>query len=97
MSISGSGRGAFKRSVWRDSIRVIAVVNAEPVPLRPRHASWRPRVRVLRTVRPTGAAIGWPKLWALAASRHRPLIGPWIDKKKPERTVSRLEKKLIPP
>ena len=41
-SISGSGRSAFKRSVWPDSIRVIAVVNAEPEQRRPRRGSWRP-------------------------------------------------------
>src|SRR6266567_3120953 len=53
----------FKRSVWQDSIRVIAVVNAEHGQLRPRRVSWKPRVKVLRMVRPTGAAIGLPKSW----------------------------------
>ena len=38
---TGSGRSAFKRSVWRDSIRVIAVVNAEPEQRRPRRGSCR--------------------------------------------------------
>src|SRR5258708_6405718 len=66
-SISGSGRSAFKRSVWRDSIRVIAVVNAEPEQRRPRRGSWRPPVKVPLTVRPTGGAIGWPKGWELAS------------------------------
>src|SRR5260221_1763510 len=59
-SISGSGRGAFKRSVWQDSIRVIVLVNAERGQLRPRRVSWRPRVTVPLMVRPTVAAIGLP-------------------------------------
>ena len=65
--IHGSGRSAFKRSVWRDLIRVITGVNAERGPLRLRRVSWRPRVKVPLTVRPTGAAIGWPESWALAS------------------------------
>jgi len=63
----GSGRSAFKRSVWQDWIRVIAVVNAERGQLRPRRASWKPRVKVLLMVRPTRAAIGLPKSWALVS------------------------------
>jgi hypothetical protein len=49
----------FQRSVWQDSIRVIAVVNAERGQLRPRRVSWRSRVEVPVMVRPAGAAIGW--------------------------------------
>src|SRR5260221_1370622 len=66
-SISGSGRGAFKKSVWPDWIRAIAVVNAERGQPRPRRVSWRPRVKVPRMLRPIGAAIGWPKSWALVS------------------------------
>src|SRR6516162_8980431 len=67
MSISGSGRGAFKRSVWQDWTRVIGVVSAGRGRLRPRRVFWRPRVKVLGMVGPTGAAIGWLKNWVLVS------------------------------
>src|SRR6516225_1131752 len=70
MSISGSGRGAFKSNVWPDWIRVIAVVHAERGPRRLRRVSWRPHDKVPPMVRPTGAVIGRPKRWALARKFH---------------------------
>ncbi len=41
--------------------------NAEHVLLRPKRVFWRLRGKVRLRVRPTGAAIGWPKIWALAS------------------------------
>src|SRR5882724_6727524 len=54
--MSGSGKGAFKKIVWPDSIRVIAEVHAELGPRRPRRGFWSSPAKVRATERLIGAA-----------------------------------------
>ena len=63
-AFSISGKGAFKKIVWPDSIRVIAEVHAELGPRRPRRGFWSSPAKVRATERLIGAAIDWPKNWA---------------------------------